>query len=305
MLSDMARPLRIEFAGALYHVISRGNGRADIVSEDHDRHKRLYWLQRTVETYGWQLHAFVLMNNHEHLFVETPRPNLSAGMQFLNGSYTSYFNRRYGRVGHLFQGRYKGHLIEEDGHFLEVSRYIHLNPVRAGLVTRPEEYRWSSYAGYRHRRQQLEWVTYGRVLGEFGRRDNDARRAYARFVLAGIDAPPPSPFARAVGGLLVGSQAFLDRIGGLLKGRAAERDLPELKRLRARPTLEQILVAVRRHFGGKARDWMPGRRSADAGRAVAACLARRHFGYSATATAVDHGPTELRSAVAALAKELE
>ena len=101
----MARPLRIEFAGALYHVISRGNERAAAVRDDSDRQKRLHWLRRTVETYGWRVHAFVLMSNHEHLFLETPEANLSAGMQFLNGSYTSYFNSRHRRAGHLFQGR--------------------------------------------------------------------------------------------------------------------------------------------------------------------------------------------------------
>ena len=116
----MARPLRIEFAGAIYHIMSRGNARQGIVLDDADREKRVDWLRRTVETYGWRLHAFALMTTHDHLFLETPEPNLSAGMQYLNGSYTSYFNRRHRRCGHLFQGRFKGHLIEEDGYFLEV-----------------------------------------------------------------------------------------------------------------------------------------------------------------------------------------
>ena len=99
----MARPLRIQFAGALYHVISRGNQRKPIVRDGGDREKRLDWLHRTVETYGWRLHAFVLMTNHEHLFVETPEPNLSAGMQYLGGSYTSNFDRRHRRGGTSFK----------------------------------------------------------------------------------------------------------------------------------------------------------------------------------------------------------
>ena len=111
----MARPLRVEFPGALYHVMSRGNERCDIVGDDADCEKWVDGLRRTVETYGWRLHAFVLMTNHCHLFVETPEANLSSGMQFLDGSYASYFNRRQRRVGHLFQGRFKGHLIEEEG----------------------------------------------------------------------------------------------------------------------------------------------------------------------------------------------
>jgi hypothetical protein len=110
----------------------------------------------------------------------------SAGMQYFNGSYTSYFNRRHRRCGHLFQGRFKGHLIEEDGYFLEVSRYIHLNPVRAKVVARPEQYPWSSYRGYQRASRTVDWVTYDRVLGEFGASSSLARGAYTRFVRAGI-----------------------------------------------------------------------------------------------------------------------
>ena len=132
--------------------MSRGNERRAIVRDDVDRQRRLDWLQRTVETYGWRLHAFALMTNHDHLFLETPEPNLSAGMHLLNGSYTGYFNLRHRRVGHLFQGRFKAHLVEEEGYFTEISRYIHLNPVRAKLVERPEQWKWSSYGGYRSRK---------------------------------------------------------------------------------------------------------------------------------------------------------
>jgi putative transposase len=317
----MARPLRIEFPGALYHVISRGNERRRVVRDDADRDKRLDWLRRTVETYGWRLHAFVLLTNHEHLFVETPAANLSAGMQYLNGSYTSYFNRRHRRAGHLFQGRFKGHLIEEEGYFLEVSRYIHLNPVRAKMVGRPEEYCWSSYPGYIQARRALEWVTYARVLGEFGAEHQRQRRAYAAFVRAGVAAPPPSPFARAVGGLLVGSQAFTARIGDLLRERHELPGVPELKRLRSRPALDRIVAEVARHFGCDVACWSPGRRSDDATRAVAAYLARCRFGYSATAVAarlgyrgpssvshavrrVEKGPASLQRVAVRLEKEL-
>ncbi len=156
----MSRPLRIEFSDALYYVMSRGNERGISFVTTGIRKKRLDWLRRTVETYGWRLHAFVLMTNHDHLFVETPEPNLSAGMQYLNGSDTSYFNHRHSRAGHLFQGRIKANLIEEDGYFLQVSRYLHLNPVRANLVARPEDYRWSNYRGYQRARQGINWVCY-------------------------------------------------------------------------------------------------------------------------------------------------
>ena len=281
----MARSLRIEFPGAIYHVTSRGNARQQIVRDDADREKRLDWLRRTVETYGWRLHAFALMRNHDHLFVETPEANLSAGMQYLNGSYTSYFNRRHRRCGHLFQGRFKGHLIEEDGYFLEVSRYIHLNPVRAKAVARPQDYRWSSCPGYVRAARVVPWVTYARVLGEFAQTAATARRAYSRFVRAGVEEPPPSPFAGATGGLLVGSERFVTRVRALLRARPADDALPELAPLKPRPALEEIAETVAAHFGHDRGLWQPGRRVDDASRAAAAYLARRHFGYAAAAVA--------------------
>ncbi|MHC4176327.1 MAG: transposase [Planctomycetota bacterium] len=297
----MARPLRIEFPGALYHVTSRGNERKPIVRDDADRQERLDWLRRTVETYGWRLHAFVLMRNHDHVFVETPEPNLSAGMQYLNGSYTSYFNRRHRRCGHLLQGRFKGHLIEQEGYFLEVSRYIHLNPVRAKAVARPEDYHWSSYQGYIRAGRAVPWVTYARVLGEFGRKATAARRAYSRFVRAATEEHPPSPFVDAMGGLLVGSERFITKMRGLLRDRPDDDALPELAPLKPRPALQRIVETVAAHFGHDARRWQPGRRVDDASRAVAAYVARRHFGYSAgeVATALGYrGHGGVHSAVA-------
>ena len=287
----MARPLRVEFPGALYHVISRGNERRPIVRDDEDRQRRLDWLRRTVQTYGWRLHAFVLMDNHEHLFVQTPEANLSAGMHDLNSSYTGYFNRRHHRVGHLFQGRFKGHLIEEEGYYLEISRYVHLNPARAKQVKRPEDYSWSSYPGYRWQSRRLDWVTYAAVLGEFGRDPTRARQGYRRFVEAGLTRPPPSPFAGALGGLLVGSRSFVDRIRQLLKTRSPDPDVTGLVQLRPRPPLDAIVAAVAEHFGVDRRLWGPGRRSDDVARAAAAYVARRKFGYPAGTVAIAVGYT--------------
>lgn len=259
----MARPLRIEFAGGIYHVMSRGNERRAIVRDDADRQRRLAWLQRTVETYGWRLLAFVLMRNHEHLFVETPEPNLSAGMHLLNGSHTGYFNQRHRRSGHLFQGRFKAHLVEEDGYFLEISRYLHLNPVRARLVARPEEWPWSSYAGYRSASAARDWVSYDRVLGEFGADAAAARRSYVRFVLAGVADPPARPWQNAFGGLIVGSEAFAARVRRMLDGQPAAADVPQLRVLRRRPELARIIAVVAERFGGCESGWDVGTRSDD------------------------------------------
>ena len=273
--------------------------------DDTDRRKRLDWLRRTVETYGWRLHGFALMGNHEHLFVQTPDANLSAGMQFLNGSYTGYFNHRHRRSGHLLEGRFKGHLIEEEGYFLEVSRYIHLNPVRAKLVASPEAYPWSSCPGYRRADRTLDWVTYDQVLGEFGKSVSPSRRAYMRFLQAGMADRAPSPLSNASGGLLVGSKKFIQRIGRLLGDRDADVALPQLEEVRQRPALGVIVATVAAHFDYDADDWKPGRRNDDASRAVAAYLARRRFHYPARKVADalgyrSHG--SVRNAIARIEK---
>jgi REP element-mobilizing transposase RayT len=130
----MARPLRIEFDGALYHVTSRGNDRKAIFKDNHDRDLFLDILAQITVRFRWICHAYCLMNNHYHLVIETPDGNLSKGMRQLNGVYTQAFNKRHRRVGHVFQGRFKGILVQKDSHFLEVCRYVVLNPVRAKMV---------------------------------------------------------------------------------------------------------------------------------------------------------------------------
>jgi len=297
----MARPLRIEFAGALYHVMSRGNERRSIVRDDADREKRFEWLRRTVEAYGWYLHAFVLMTNHEHLFVETPQHNLSAGMQFLNGSYTGYFNRRHRRAGHLLQGRFKAHLVDTEGYFSTLSRYLHLNPWRARMVTRLHQYPWSSYPGYHRATKALPWVVYDQVLGEFARDKVKARAAYRQFVRAGMTDPPAAPWADAVEGLLIGADPFVERVGRLLRGRPADRGLPQLEPLRARPPLDRTIEVVAKEFGQRRRDLCrPGTRCDDPARAMAAYLARQRFGYPATEAAAALGYRGNGSATRAL-----
>ena len=209
-------------------------------------------------------------------------------MQYLGGSYTSYFNWRYKRSGHLFQGRFKAHLVQTEGYFRQVSRYIHLNPVRAGLVARPQYYQWSSYPGYAQARRAVAWVCYDRVLAEFGRDLSEARRAYSNFVLAGMDTPPPSPFAKAVGGLLVGSAAFVAQVRRMLHDRSDDAGLPQLRKMQShlhlasRPELQRIIGVVAERFGHDPADWRAGKRVNDASRALAAYLARRRFGYPVT-----------------------
>ena len=296
----MARPLRIECPDALYHVTSRGDEKRPLFRDDHDFRRRMDWLERTIETYEWLAHAFVLMTNHDHLFVQTPRGNLSAGMQFFNGSYSSYFNARHGRVGHVFQGRYKAILVESRGHYQELSRYIHLNPVRAGLVRRPEEWPWGSCKGYLGPSARLPWITYSQVLGEFGRDEATARRLYRRYVLEGMTERAESPLKEAVHGLILGSEAFVETIRKKLRGQKADAALPQQRRLLPRPSLAQIREAVGTQMGVAPSDWTRGRRSDDIARAVAACVARSQFGYSATETAAAlgySGPSSVWAAI--------
>lgn len=141
----MARPLRLEFVGALYHVTSRGDRREPIYEGDEDRSAFLSVLSSVVDRFNWLVHAYCLMDNHYHLLIAMPDGNLAKGMRQLNGVYTQYGNRRHGRVGHLFQGRYKAILVQKESYLLEVSRYIVLNPVRARMVRSAGDWAWSSY----------------------------------------------------------------------------------------------------------------------------------------------------------------
>jgi REP-associated tyrosine transposase len=198
----MPRRLRIEFEGAIYHVMARGNARQKIVRDDADRRRLIDGLGHTVTRCGWELVCYVIMNNHLHLLVKTPRPNLAAGMQGLLSGYALWAGRRRRRVGHLFQGRYRAEMIEDESYYWTVSRYIHLNPVRARLVARPEQWEWSSYPGYRTARRRQDWVAHDAMLaawrGEHG--GKDAAREYVRFVEAGLTEPPASPFREAFRG---------------------------------------------------------------------------------------------------------
>src|SRR6516225_6462079 len=192
----MPRRLRIEFEGAIYHVMARGNARQKIVHDDADRKRLVDGLEHTVVRSGWELLCYVIMGNHLHLLLQTPRPNLAAGMQGFLSGYATWFARRHRRPGHLFQGRYRAEMIEDESYYWTVSRYVHLNPVRAGLVARPEHWEWSSYPGYRQPKRRFGWVAYDALLQAWrgDRGDDDPASAYVAFVEAGLAQPPASPF---------------------------------------------------------------------------------------------------------------
>jgi len=206
----MARPLRIDIEDGVYHVTSRGWERRVVVRDDQDRQRWLELLDRVATRCGWRVFAWALMNNHFHLYLRTPWPNLSAGMHDLNSGYASGFNRRWRRCGALFQGRFKAVVVEQESHALELSRYLHLNPTRAGIVERPEEWAWSSYPDYLAMRKAPAWLDWQTVGGELGKDLSRARPAYRPFMEAELREPPNSPLATAVGGMFLGSAEWVE-----------------------------------------------------------------------------------------------
>ncbi|QAA75866.1 MAG: hypothetical protein BIP78_0098 [Candidatus Bipolaricaulis sibiricus] len=239
----MARPLRIEFAGAVYHVTARGNAQQDIFVDDTDRLKFLEVLGSVVQRFGWVCHAYCLLPNHYHLLVETPDANLSRGMRQLNGVYTQAFNRRHGRVGHVLQGRFKAIVVEKDSHLLEVARYVVLNPVRAGMVRHPRQWRWSSYRATAGEVAPPGILTTSWILSQFDRRRDRAREAYRQFVRAGYDV---TVWDELRGGVLLGTDRFVEKMRPLLRDATALREVPRNQRLAARPTLATLFANLGR-----------------------------------------------------------
>ena len=166
----MARPLRIEYPGAVYHLTARGNARQPIFRDTADRHGFLRTLAHVVDRYSWRCHAYCLMTNHYHLLIETPQPTLARGMRQLNGVYTQAFNRRHGRSGHLFQGRYHAVVVEKEAHLLELCRYVVLNPVRVKSCRTAGAWRWSSYRATAGLTAAPGFLTVAWVLAQFGLR---------------------------------------------------------------------------------------------------------------------------------------
>jgi putative transposase len=239
----MARPLRLEYPGAVYHLTSRGNGRSDIFLDDADREIFLQAVAAVVGRYGWHMYAYCLMGNHYHLLVETPGANLSRGMRQLNGTYTQRFNRRHGRVGHVLQGRFKAIVVERERYLLELSRYIALNPVRAGISGKAEAWCWSSYRATAGLQSAPPWLTIAPLLERFSADACAAADAYRRFVAKGGGAV--SPWAQLRGQVLLGTQAFVEEMAprlGLLEG---AKEVPRAQRFAARPALTALLNGAR------------------------------------------------------------
>lgn len=234
----MARPLRIEYSGALYHITSRGNEKKPIFKDDNDRKVFLDTLKKVNERYHWLCHAYCLMNNHYHLIIETPDANLSRGMRQLNGVYTQLFNKRHNRAGHIFQGRYKSILIERESYLLEVCRYVVLNPVRAMVVEKPEKWKWSSYCSTAGLRRAHSCLTTDWVLGQFDSRRREAEKRYREFVISGIGED--NLWGEVKGQSMLGRDEYVERLLKYVKRHESIAEIPRNQRYVGRPTLQEI-----------------------------------------------------------------
>ncbi|MCX7184075.1 MAG: transposase [Nitrosospira sp.] len=234
----MSRPIRIEFSNALYHVTARGDRREDIFEDDEDRQMFLSTLAQVITQFNWICHAWCLMNNHYHLLIQTPDGNLSKGMCQLNGIYTQASNRRHQRVGHLFQGRFKAILVDSDAYLLELTRYVVLNPVRAGMVKKPVDWKWSSYRASVGLEPAAPWLAIDGLLAQFAKRRSLAQQRYAQFVAEGIKAA--SPWSNLKGQVFLGDEQFVHRMQAHLLSGKDDVQIPLAQRRPPPPPLAKI-----------------------------------------------------------------
>jgi len=241
----MARPLRIEYPGAIYHITSRGNGRGDIYQNDDDRENFLDVLASVIVRFGWICHSYCLMGNHYHLLIETPEPTLCGGMRQLNGVYTQRYNRSHNHVGHVFQGRYKAIVVDRDVYLLELCRYVVLNPVRAKMVKNVREWIWSSYAAMIGEVAPPSWLSVDWLLSQFGKQRLRSMERYAQFVDGGLSIG--SVWSDLNYQIYLGGDDFVDHIKAHVNG---EHDLAEVPRAQWKKSPKTLDAYVDEYRGG-------------------------------------------------------
>lgn len=238
----MARPIRLEFPNALYHVMSRGNGGSNIFVEDKNRHIFLELFEELLMRYDIICYAYCLMDNHYHLLIETPKANLSQLMRGLNGRYTKYFNKTYRRMGHVFQGRYKAIIVQKDCYLLELSRYIVLNPVRAGMTHNPEQYTWSSYRASTGKSPCPEWLAADNVLVSFDDQRKNAIVQYQQFVREGIDQPFSGNIVQQA---YLGDQTFINHVQQYISQKQSDSiHITQRSKKSPKKPIEEIISAI-------------------------------------------------------------
>jgi REP element-mobilizing transposase RayT len=245
----MARPLRVEYDGAVYHILSRGNRAEFIFEKDKDKEHFLQILQKVIAKFGIELHAYCIMGNHYHLLMSIPHGTLSKVMHTVQSSYGSYQQRERGWIGHVFAGRYKSLCVEKEGYLLELSRYIHLNPVRAKLVKMPEEYLWSSYRFYMGKDKRPEWLNTDWLLEEYGKTRGAAQKEYRKFVEAGVGTPSSFPAEQVAGQTILGSRDFVEKVTSKIGQEKQFVDVTAKKLYREQIGLEDLYRTVCRYYG--------------------------------------------------------
>ena len=245
----MARPLRIEYEGAVYHVTARGSERGKIFFTKRDYEKFKEYLLEAQEKHGFILHSYVLMTNHYHLLIETPEKNLSRIMHHINSSYTTYTNIKRKRSGHLFQGRYKAIIVDKDNYLLELSRYLHLNPVRAKMTQRPEEYAHSSYRAFVSKTEE-SLVTTNTILDMVANSTTDAKDCYRSFVESALGEELNGPVGKVYGGIVLGCDGFIKEVlNRLEEDQLASEEISNRKALQATMSTEEIVTSICGQFG--------------------------------------------------------
>jgi putative transposase len=278
----MARPLRIEFPGAWYHVMNRGARRTPIYLNDKDRTTFLNLLNDIVETFHVEVHAFCLMNNHYHLLIHTPHGNLGLAMRHLNGVYTQRYNFRHRLDGPLFRGRYKAILVDADTYLTQVSRYIHLNPVESKSTTDPSHYLWSSARFYSTDVKAPPWLKVNTTLEYFGKKGG-AKAIYAKFLSEGVDAGTKEFYSKKNHGPILGDENFRKKLPHEPTERTNDPEIPEKKHLQHQVPIATILGKVAESYGLPLERLLRsgrGRGTESIPRMVAMALCRRPGGHS-------------------------
>jgi len=243
----MARPLRLEYPGAVWHVTSRGHNKQDIYFSDDDRILFTGMLADAVRRYGWILHEYAMMTNHYHLVIETPTTTLSRGMKWLNSKYAQRFNRIHDRCGSLFQGRFKGFLVDKETYLLQLMRYVALNPVRAGLVKRPEDHKWSSYRATAGYDRPSDWAGSSWTLNRFGEDRASQQLEYRKFVDAGAHITR-SPLEDRVNQIYLGSAAWIEEMRSLVESEPRSKEHPAPQRFVGHASIEKVVETVATAF---------------------------------------------------------
>jgi len=270
----MARPLRIEYEGALYHITARGNERRKIYFAESDYEKFKQYIVEAKEKHDCIIHCYVLMGNHYHLIIETSRANLSRVMHFINGAYTTYINVKRKRSGHLFQGRYKAIVIDADSYLLELSRYIHLNPVRAGIVENPGEYPYSSYKSYITKNKE-SMITRDLILEMLSKQKGGVKKRYRAYVESVLGEELENPLKNIYGGMMLGSNIFIKNILGRIKEDYLQKEEVSHRRaLKASLGIDETVEFVSEYFKISKDDIL--RSESGEARKIAIYLIKRH-----------------------------